>query len=191
MLAVLGVSRHLTARATCSNEHFVHLGERLRKSEQSRRMAWQVLQEIRQVLEILGDQRIPSASHNCASAWRCWSPCETQVQDWICSVSTGSLTPFIRLNLRASDGIDHQPFDCRSPWRAVVGGRKCAARRGLSVHVASSYRRPDPNRRVAERHCLPRWLLHKSGTRAQAKGAGVDRLGQTIRGLDRSSEKAI
>lgn len=33
--------------------------ERLRKSEQSRRLAWQVLQEIRQVLEILGDQRIP------------------------------------------------------------------------------------------------------------------------------------
>ena len=35
------------------------LSERLRKSEQSRRLAWQVLQEIRQVLEILGDQRIP------------------------------------------------------------------------------------------------------------------------------------
>ena len=33
--------------------------ERLRNSEQSRRLAWQVLQEIRQVLEILGDQRIP------------------------------------------------------------------------------------------------------------------------------------
>ena len=33
--------------------------ERLRQSEQSRRLAWQVLQEIRQVLEILGDQRIP------------------------------------------------------------------------------------------------------------------------------------
>lgn len=35
------------------------LVERLRSSEQSRRLAWQVLQEIRQVLEILGDQRIP------------------------------------------------------------------------------------------------------------------------------------
>ena len=35
------------------------LGELLRFSEQSRRLAWQVLQEIRQVLEILGDQRIP------------------------------------------------------------------------------------------------------------------------------------
>ena len=35
------------------------LDERLRTSEQSRRLAWQVLQEIRQVLEILGDQRIP------------------------------------------------------------------------------------------------------------------------------------
>jgi len=35
------------------------LYERLRQSEQSRRLAWQVLQEIRQVLEILGDQRIP------------------------------------------------------------------------------------------------------------------------------------
>src|SRR6201987_6373433 len=33
--------------------------ERLRNSEQSRRLAWQVFQEIRQVLEILGDQRIP------------------------------------------------------------------------------------------------------------------------------------
>ena len=33
--------------------------ERLRESEQSRRLAWQVLQEIRQVLEILGNQRIP------------------------------------------------------------------------------------------------------------------------------------
>lgn len=33
--------------------------ERLRSSEQSRRLAWQVLQETRQVLEILGDQRIP------------------------------------------------------------------------------------------------------------------------------------
>jgi hypothetical protein len=33
--------------------------ERLHQSEQSRRLAWQVLQEIRQVLEILGDQRIP------------------------------------------------------------------------------------------------------------------------------------
>ena len=33
--------------------------ERLRQSEQSRRPAWQVLREIRQVLEILGDERIP------------------------------------------------------------------------------------------------------------------------------------
>lgn len=33
--------------------------ERLRQSEQGRRLAWQVLQEIRHVLEILGDQRIP------------------------------------------------------------------------------------------------------------------------------------
>jgi hypothetical protein len=37
----------------------VDLNERLRQSEQSWRLAWQVLQEIRQVLEILGDQRIP------------------------------------------------------------------------------------------------------------------------------------
>jgi hypothetical protein len=35
------------------------LHERLKSSEQSRRLAWQVLKEIRQVLEILGDQRIP------------------------------------------------------------------------------------------------------------------------------------
>src|SRR5215471_16458946 len=33
--------------------------ERLRQSEQSRRLAWRVIQEIRLVLEILGDQRIP------------------------------------------------------------------------------------------------------------------------------------
>ena len=33
--------------------------ERLWQSEQSRRLAWQVLQEIRHVLEILGEQRIP------------------------------------------------------------------------------------------------------------------------------------
>src|SRR5215469_3951742 len=33
--------------------------ERLRQSEQSRRLARRVLQEIRLVLEILGDQRIP------------------------------------------------------------------------------------------------------------------------------------
>jgi hypothetical protein len=33
--------------------------ERLWASEQSRRLTWQVLQEIRQVLEILGDLRIP------------------------------------------------------------------------------------------------------------------------------------
>ncbi len=37
----------------------VDIYERLRTSEQSRRLAWQVLQEIRQVLEIFGDQRIP------------------------------------------------------------------------------------------------------------------------------------
>src|ERR1700748_3573413 len=42
----------------CSREH-MDLYERLRQSEQSRRLAWQVFQEIRQVLEILGDQRIP------------------------------------------------------------------------------------------------------------------------------------
>ena len=36
----------------------MNLYERLRQSEQSRQLAWQVLQEIRQVLEILGDQRI-------------------------------------------------------------------------------------------------------------------------------------
>jgi hypothetical protein len=42
----------------CSCEH-MDLYKRLRQSEQSRRLAWQVLQEIRQVLEILGDQRIP------------------------------------------------------------------------------------------------------------------------------------
>jgi hypothetical protein len=35
------------------------LDERLRKSEQSRRLVWQALQEIRSVLEILADQRIP------------------------------------------------------------------------------------------------------------------------------------
>ena len=35
------------------------LEERLRDSEQSRRLAWQVLKEIRLVLEIVGDQRIP------------------------------------------------------------------------------------------------------------------------------------
>jgi hypothetical protein len=33
--------------------------ERLWQSEQSRRLAWRVLQEIRRVLEIFGDQRIP------------------------------------------------------------------------------------------------------------------------------------
>src|ERR1700756_3661479 len=42
----------------CSYEH-MDIHERLRQSEQSRRLAWQVLQEIRHVLEILGDQRIP------------------------------------------------------------------------------------------------------------------------------------
>jgi hypothetical protein len=35
------------------------LSERLQASEQSRRLAWQVLPEIRSVLESLGDQRIP------------------------------------------------------------------------------------------------------------------------------------
>jgi hypothetical protein len=35
------------------------LRESLRATEQSRRLAWRVLQEIRLVLEILGDQRIP------------------------------------------------------------------------------------------------------------------------------------
>lgn len=35
------------------------INERLTASEQSRRLAWQVLQEVRLVLEILGDQRIP------------------------------------------------------------------------------------------------------------------------------------
>jgi hypothetical protein len=35
------------------------LYERLEQSEQSQRLARQVLQEIRHVLEILGDQRIP------------------------------------------------------------------------------------------------------------------------------------
>jgi hypothetical protein len=34
------------------------LEERLRDSEQCRRLAWQVLQEIRIVLEVLGDQQI-------------------------------------------------------------------------------------------------------------------------------------
>jgi hypothetical protein len=38
---------------------YVNVYERLRQSEQSRRLAWQVLQEIRLALEILGDQRIP------------------------------------------------------------------------------------------------------------------------------------
>jgi hypothetical protein len=42
----------------CSHEH-IDIQERLRQSEQSRRMASRVLQEIRHVLEILGDQRIP------------------------------------------------------------------------------------------------------------------------------------
>jgi hypothetical protein len=41
----------------CSCEH-IDVNDRLRKREQSRRLAWQVLQEIRHVLEILGDQRI-------------------------------------------------------------------------------------------------------------------------------------
>jgi hypothetical protein len=35
------------------------LNERLRASEQSRHLAWRVLQEIRLILEILADQRIP------------------------------------------------------------------------------------------------------------------------------------
>ena len=38
---------------------YMDMHERLRQSDQIRRLAWQVLQEIRQVLEILGDQRIP------------------------------------------------------------------------------------------------------------------------------------
>jgi hypothetical protein len=42
----------------CSCEH-MNLYERLRQSKQSRRLPWQVLQEIRQVLEVLGNQRIP------------------------------------------------------------------------------------------------------------------------------------
>jgi hypothetical protein len=37
----------------------MNIHERLGQNEQSRRLAWQVLQEIRHVLEILGDQRIP------------------------------------------------------------------------------------------------------------------------------------
>jgi hypothetical protein len=41
----------------CSCEH-IDVNDRLRQREQSRRLAWQVLQEIRHVLEILGDQRI-------------------------------------------------------------------------------------------------------------------------------------
>jgi hypothetical protein len=46
------------AQSICSYEH-VDIHERLQQSEHSRRVAWQVLQEIRHVLEILGDQRIP------------------------------------------------------------------------------------------------------------------------------------
>jgi hypothetical protein len=42
----------------CSYEH-INIHERLRQSQQSRRLAWQVLQEIRHVLQTLGDQRIP------------------------------------------------------------------------------------------------------------------------------------
>ena len=38
---------------------YIDVYERLRQSEQSRRLAWHVLQEIRLVLQILGDQRIP------------------------------------------------------------------------------------------------------------------------------------
>jgi hypothetical protein len=37
----------------------MNLDEHLRESETSRRLAWQVLQEIRLVLEVLGDQRMP------------------------------------------------------------------------------------------------------------------------------------
>jgi hypothetical protein len=60
---VPGRSRH--RRFTTSLAQYVFyrtymdIHERLRQSVQSRRLAWQVLQEIRQVLEILGDQRIP------------------------------------------------------------------------------------------------------------------------------------
>jgi hypothetical protein len=36
-----------------------NLGSVQGQSEEGRRLVWQVLQEIRQVLEILGDQRIP------------------------------------------------------------------------------------------------------------------------------------
>jgi hypothetical protein len=37
----------------------INVYERLRQREQSLHLAWQVRQDIRQVLEILGDQRIP------------------------------------------------------------------------------------------------------------------------------------
>ncbi|HEY2423475.1 MAG TPA: hypothetical protein VGH55_05190 [Chthoniobacterales bacterium] len=40
--------------------------ERLRQSEESRRLAWPILQKIREVLEILGDQLI----------WGCWDVLE-------------------------------------------------------------------------------------------------------------------
>jgi hypothetical protein len=47
--------------------------ERLRQSEQSRRLAWQVLQEIRHVLEILGDQQaillFPLGKRDVARLW--------------------------------------------------------------------------------------------------------------------------
>jgi hypothetical protein len=33
--------------------------ERLRESEQSRRLAWQILQELRAVLDVLADEAIP------------------------------------------------------------------------------------------------------------------------------------
>jgi hypothetical protein len=45
--------------ATMFVRTYMDISERLRQSEQSRRLAWQVLQEMGQVLEILGDQRIP------------------------------------------------------------------------------------------------------------------------------------
>jgi hypothetical protein len=40
----------------------IDLHERLRASEESRRRAWRVLEEIRAVVEILGDARIPRES---------------------------------------------------------------------------------------------------------------------------------
>jgi hypothetical protein len=42
-----------------SSEHLWTFTNASGQSEQSRRLAWQVLQEIHLVLEMLGDQRIP------------------------------------------------------------------------------------------------------------------------------------